>query len=149
MKNKMLKLVVVMILAILLFIIPGCAANRVDLVDTGVLSLEQHTTGKVYITWADIYEDRDGFVVTGVLRRRDTAGPPVKVHVDITILSPEGKILNEGRSSDIYIPRRIYRRTQTFKRFEVSFPGIPPEGSKVTITAHNSPHNNTENNSNS
>jgi len=133
MKKKLLSLVITTIFSSLTIVISGCATDRVDLVDAGVLSLEQHTTGKVYIAWSDAYEDGDGFVVTGVVRRRDTIGRPIKVHVDVTILSPDGKVLDEGRSSDIYIPRRIVGRSQSLKRFRVRFPSIPAKGSKVSI----------------
>ena len=133
MKKKLLSLVIATVFSLLAIVISGCATDRVDLVDTGVLSLEQHTTGKVYIAWSDAYEDGDGFVVSGVVRRRDTAGQPIKVHVDVTILSPDGKVLDEGRSSDIYVPRRIVGRGQSLKRFRVRFPSIPAEGSKVSI----------------
>ena len=133
MKKKLLSLVIATVFSSLAIIISGCATDRVDLVDTGVLSLEQHTTGKVYIAWSDAYEDGDGFVVSGVVRRRDTAGQPIKVHVDVTILSPDGKVLDEGRSSDIYVPRRIVGRGQSLKRFSVRFGSIPAEGSKVSI----------------
>ena len=149
MEKKVLEFVVVMVLVILVFVISGCAANRVDLVDAGVLSLEQHTTGKVYIAWSDAYEDGDGFVVTGVLRRRDTVGLPIKTHVDITIQSPDGTIIDESRSSDVHVPRRIIGRGQSLQRFRVRFPSIPAEGSKVSIVTHSGSHNNTENNGNS
>ena len=122
-----------MVLGMLAVVISGCATDRVDLVDSGVLSLEQHTTGKVYIAWSDAYEDGDGFVVTGVVRRRDTVGLPIKAYVDVTILSPDGNVLDEGRSSVIYVPRRIVGRSQSLKRFRVRFPSIPAEGSKVSI----------------
>ncbi len=114
----------------------GCSTNRVDLVDNGVLTLEKQAAEKVYIAWSDAYEDGDGFVVTGVLRRRDTVGLPIKAHVDITIQSPDGKVLNEGRSSDNYVPRRIVGKGQSFKRFKVRFPNIPVEGSKASIVVH-------------
>ena len=136
MEKKVLSLVIAMVFGILTIVISGCATDRVDLVDSGVLSLEQHTTGKVYIVWSDAYEDGDGFVVTGVLRRRDTVGLPIKVYVDVTILSPDGKVLDEGRSSDIYVPRHIIDRAQSLRRFRVRFPSIPAEGSKVSIVTH-------------
>lgn len=149
MKKKVLKSVAIIVLGLLTVVISGCATDRVDLVDAGVLSLEQHTTGKVYIAWSDAYEDGDGFVVTGVLRRRDTVGLPIKTHVDITIESPDGTIIDESRSSDVHVPRRIMGRGQSFKRFKVWFPNIPDKGSKVSIVTHSGSRNNTENNGNS
>ena len=149
MKKKVLKLAAVMVLGLLTIVISGCTTDRVDLVDAGVLSLEQHTTGKVYIAWSDAYEDGDGFVVTGVLRQRNTVGLPIKSHVDITIQSSDGTIIDESRSSDVHVPRRIIGRGQSLQRFRVRFPSIPAEGSKASIVVHSGSHNNTENNGNS
>ncbi len=147
--KKIVKMMILVIFVLPFGFLNGCATGRVDLVDAGVLSLEQHTTGKVYIAWSDAYKDGDGFVVAGVLRRRDTVGLPIKTHVDITIQSPDGKVLDEGRSSDVHVPRRIIGRGQSLQRFRVRFPSIPAEGSKVSIVTHSGSHNNTENNGNS
>ena len=117
-----------------------CYGPMVDLVDAGVLNLEQHTTGKVYIAWSDAYGD--GFVVTGVLRRRDTVGLPIKTHVDITIQSPDGTIIDKSRSSDVHVSKRIIGRGQSLQRFKVRFPKMPPQGSLVHLVSHNGLHNN-------
>ena len=74
--------------------------------------------------------------VSGVVRRHDTVGRPIKVHVDVTILSPDGKVLNDGSSSDIYVPRRIVSISQRLKRFKVRFPSIPAKGSKASIVVN-------------
>ena len=140
MKKKVLSLVNATVFGILTIVISGCATNRIDLVDSGVLSLEQHTTGKVYIAWSDAYKNGDGFVVTGVLKRRGTIGMPIKAHVDVTVLSPDGKVLDEARSSDVYVPRRITGRGQSLKRFRVSFSNIPPQGSSVRLVSHSGLH---------
>ena len=63
-----------------------------------------------------------------IIRRRDHIGLPIKKHVDVTILSPEGIILNEARSRDYYIPRDIIGRFEELQRFTVSFPNVPPQG---------------------
>ena len=139
MKKKVLSLVIAMVFGTLTIIISGCATDRVDLVDAGVLSLEQHTTGKVYIAWSDAHEDGDGFIVTGVLRRRDTVGLPIKAHVDVAILSPDGTVIDESRSSDVYVPRRIIGRGQSLQRFRVRFSNIPPPGSSVRLVSHSPP----------
>jgi len=141
MKKNILNLIIAIICGTSTIVITGCAGNQIDTADSG-LSLGQHTTGKVYIAWSDAYEDGDGFVVTGALKRRDTIGLPIKAHV--TIQSTDGTIINETRSSDIYVPRRITGRGQCLQRFRVRFPSIPAEGSKVSLVAHSGSHNNIE-----
>ncbi|MHC5060257.1 MAG: hypothetical protein ACYTFK_04130 [Planctomycetota bacterium] len=141
MKNKLLSLVVAIVLGLAAFVIPGCAGDRKDLVDSGVLSLENHAPGKVYIAWNDAYEDGDGFVITGVLRRLDQLGGPIRTHVDVTVLSPDGTVLDEARSSDMYVSRRITGRSYlSFKRFRVPLAEVPPKGSKVRVVTHSGSH---------
>ena len=141
MKKKVLSLVIATVFGILTIIISGCATNRVDLVDTGMLSLEQHNTGKVYIAWSGAYEQDDGFVITGVLRRRDRVGRAIRTHVDVTVLSPDGIIVDEVRSSDVYVARRITGRSYlSFERFKVCFPNVPAMGSSVRVVSHSGQH---------
>jgi len=136
MKKKVLSLVIATVFSLLTFLLPGCAMNRVDLVDTGKLSLEQHRTGKVYIAWSGAYEQDDGFVITGVLRRRDHVGMPIRTHVDVTVLSPDGTILDEARSSDVYVARRITGRSYlSFERFKVCLADTPAMGSSVRLVS--------------
>ncbi len=142
MKKKVLSLVIATVFSLLTFLIPGCAMNRVDLVDTGKLSLEQHNTGKVYIAWSGAYEQDDGFVIGGVLRRRDSVGAAIRTHVDVTVLSPDGTILDEARSSDVYVARRITGRSYlSFERFKVCLADIPASGSSVRLVSHSGRHN--------
>ena len=75
--KKIVKMMILVIFVLPFGFLNGCATDRVDLVDSGVLTLEKQATRKVYIAWSDAYEDGDGFVVTGVLRRRDTVGLPI------------------------------------------------------------------------
>jgi hypothetical protein len=141
MKKKVLSLVIATVFSLLTFLLPGCAMNRVDLVDTGKLSLEQHRTGKVYIAWSGAYEQDDSFVISGVLRRRDSVGTAIRTHVDVTVLSPDGTTLDEARSSDVYVARRITGRSYlSFERFKVRFPDIPATGSSVRVVSHSGRH---------
>lgn len=123
------------VLIMLVMFSSGCADNRINLVDDGVLTLEKQASGKVYIAWCDAYKNEDGITIAGVLRRRDHIGVPIKKHVDVTILSPEGTVLNEARSLDYYIPRDITGRFESFQRFRVNFPNVPPQGSVVRVIA--------------
>jgi hypothetical protein len=136
---------VIVVTLLLLVISSGCtAASRTDLVKSSVLNIEQQRTGKAYIAWSDVYEEDDGFVITGVLRRCDHVGVPIKTHVDITILSPDGTVLDEARSSDVYVSRRITGRGHlSFERFKVRFPSVPAQGSSARVISHSGEHNDT------
>ena len=141
--TKIMNTIIVTLL--FLVVISGCTAvSRTDLVKSGVINIERQRTGKVYIAWSDAYEDGDGFVVTGVLRRHDRLGGPIKTHVDITILSPDGTVLDKARSSDVHVSRRISGRGYPFDRFKVRFPSIPAQGSVVRVVGHSGQHDDTK-----
>lgn len=116
----------------------GCGANRVSLAGTAEIHLEQARAGKVYVAWSDAYQDEEGFVATGVVRRTDTVGGPIKVNVHITIVSPEGEVIDVAHCDDIRVPRRIATKIQGFERFKIRFPSVPPEGSSVRVVARSS-----------
>jgi len=114
----------------------GCATNRVDLVKSGMLTIEGRAEGKVQIAWSDAYEQAGSLRITGVLMRHDHVGTPIKAHVDATILSPDGRTLDTACSKAIYVPRRITGRGQSLKRFNIRFPRVPPKGSSVRLVCH-------------
>lgn len=121
-------------------IVSGCAVHCDDLVRAGVLTLEPHSAGKVSIAWSSACRQKDNLVIAGVLMRQDHVGLPIKAHVDITVLSPEGRALEESRTPDVYVPAHVTGRGQKFKRFEVRFRHVPPEGSTVRLVCHSDPH---------
>lgn len=116
----------------------GCGMSEMGLAREGMVHIDTAAPGKAYIAWSDAYEDEAGFVITGVVRRSDTVGPPVKVRVQASIISPDGAIIDEAQSGDIQVPRRITSRVQGFKRFEIRFPNVPPKGSSVRVVARSS-----------
>ncbi len=115
------------------------AENRINLVDSGVLTLEKQASEKVHIAWCDAYKNEDGITVTGVLRRRDLISSPIEKRVDVTILLPEGTVLDDARSADCYIPREIIGRVERLQRVTMSFPNVPFQ-SAVCIIACNGQH---------
>ncbi len=122
-------------------VVSGCATNRVDLVDAGVVTIDQQAAGKVYVAWSSAHECEDGMVITGVLRRSDHIGSPIKAHVDVTVISPGGRVVDTARSNHVYVPRRRTGRGQSLQRFTVRLPDIPPRGSSVRLVSHSGLHN--------
>jgi len=135
MKRETYKCLLRSVMVTLTVITAGCVANREDLVKSGHVTLQKHRTGKVYIAWCNAYEDGNELLMTGVLRRHDTVGLPIKAQVDVAVISPDGKVIDEGRSSGIYVPRRMVGRCQSFKRFNVRFSDVPPQGSSIRVVA--------------
>ena len=127
---------IVIFLTVTAAIVSGCAANRVDLVAAGVVTLEPHAAGKVAIAWSSVYKEDNSFVISGVLTRHDHVGFPIKAHVDATILSPDGRTLDAACSKAIYVPRQITGHGQSLKRFTIRFPHVPPQGSSVRLVCH-------------
>ena len=125
------------LLAVLLtVIVAGCAANRENLVKSGRVTLQKQATGKVDIAWCKACEEDNGLIVTGVVRRRDTVGAPIRVRVGVAVISPDGKTLDEACSSVISVPRRkVGRLNQSWKRFAVRLQMLPPRGSSVSVIA--------------
>jgi len=136
-KRETYKCLLRSVMVTLTVITAGCVANREDLVKSGHVTLQKHRTGKVYIAWCDAYEDGNELLMTGVLRRHDTVGLPIKAQVDVAVISPDGKVIEEGRSSGIYVPIRIRMvgRCQSFKGFNVRFSDVPPRGSSIRVIA--------------
>lgn len=116
----------------------GCGGRPAGLTDTGTIHLESQAPGKVYVAWSDAHEENGGFVVTGVLRRKDVVGPPIKATVEVEIVSPCGSILDKAQCDPLYVPHRKVSKVQGFERFRVHFPKMPPEGSSVRIVARSS-----------
>jgi hypothetical protein len=144
MEKKLLVAVIGMCLGIVVTTVPGCVTNRVSLVDQGIVSVDTVPSEKVSILWADVYEDGEDVVVYGTLRRRGYTGYPMKTHVDVTISSPDGTVLEEARTPDIDVPRYIlgkHTRSRGIrgKRFEVRFREVP-QGSKINMVVHVGPH---------
>ena len=135
MRKRLLSATIMLAIGIFVSIISGCAADRVDLVDSGFLTLKKEAIGKVRVAWSSVHEHEDGLVITGVLRRRDQVGSPIRTYVDVTVLSPNGQVVDTVRSDHVYVPRRITGRGQSFKRFKVYLPKVPPRGSSIRVVS--------------
>ena len=134
--------IAVAILLLLAVCSSGCmTATRTDLVKNGQVTIEQQRTGKAYIAWSSACKEKGDLVITGVLRRRDHVGWAIKTHVDVTILSADGTVLSETRSSGIYVARRITGRGYlSFERFKIRMANVPANGSLVHLVSHGGKH---------
>ncbi len=134
MKTKPSNIAVTAALSILAIVISGCS-NRISLVEQGVASVETKPSKNVEILWIDVLRDGEEIMVCGVVRRRYHTLYPLKTHVDAAILTPDGKVLREAHTPDIYVPMFVPCKGINWKRFEVRFPDMPGNFS-VQAAAH-------------
>ncbi len=142
---KKLTILFVSILAMTGIALSGCVSKRVDLVDTGAVSLQRLPSKDTHISRVDVFQDGDELVITGKLRRGLSSMPGLG-HVDIAIVDPEGKILKEVHTN--YFPRILARKQRRRilamarnqrqqANFGVRLPLVPPPGSTIRVTYHN------------
>ena len=124
MNNKSSNIAITATLSILAIAMSGCS-NRISLVEQGIASVETKPSKNVDILWTDVLRDGEEIIVYGVVRRRHHTIYPLKTHVDVAIHTPDGKILQEAHTPDIYVPRFVPGKGINFKRFEVRFPNMP------------------------
>ena len=124
MNNKSSNIAIAAALTILAITMSGCSSQN-SLVKQGIASVETKPSKKVEILWTDVFRESEEIRVCGVVRRRHHTIYPLKTHVDSAILTPDGKVLREARTPDIYVPRFVPRKGINWKRFEIRFPDMP------------------------
>ncbi len=132
--------VIIAVFGMVAFFLEGCAANRVDLVDKGMVSVETVPSKRIDILWIDVYRQGDDSIIYGVLQQRGQRMCPVKAHVDITIRAEDGSIRQELRSDDVYVPRHRVGKGPDWKRFKVRVPHGIAKGSAVSTVVHSGCH---------
>jgi hypothetical protein len=85
-------------------IVSGCATSRVNLVDTGAVSVEKIPSERIYISRVSVFQEGDELLVSGFVKRRHSSGPGGG-HVDIAIVGPDGGAVEKITVS--YFPRFI------------------------------------------
>jgi len=139
MNSKFLSIAFAVALSAVPTVMSGCSSNRISLVDQGVVSIEAEPSKNVRILWTDVYQDGEDIMIYGVVRRRSHTSYPLKTHVDIKVFNTDGKVLQEARTPDIYVPRRVPGKGINWKCFKLRLPDIP-ENSRVQAVAHSGLH---------
>ena len=111
----------------------GCADSLVDLGETGHVTVQAVSGEKTKILWAGVYQDGDDTLIKAALRRRLPTAYPLKTHVDIAVIAPNGEKYLETRTENIYVARNIPGEGPTVKFFRKHIPGKLPENSTVRI----------------
>lgn len=140
-KQNTINIAVLTLVLLAIFSSSCVASNRIDLVKNGTVTIAQERTGKAYISSSSAYEKNGELVITGVLRRRDHLGGPIKTHVDVEIVSAGGVVTGKVSSSDVKVSKRIVGRGyKSFERFTVRIANVPAKGSVIRLVSHSGSH---------
>ena len=111
----------------------SCADSLVDLTKTGQVAVETVSGEKTKILWARVYQDGDDTLIKAALRRRLPTAYPLRTHVDIVVIGPDGEKSLETRTENIYVPRNVPGKGPNVKFFQKRIPRTLPENSTVRI----------------
>jgi len=140
-KQNTINIAVLSLVLLAVFASSCIAANHINLLKNGTVTIETQRTGKAYIASSSAYQENGDLVITGVLRRRDHVGGPIKTHVDVAIASAAGNVTRQASSSDVKVSRRIVGRGyQSYKRFTVRISDVPAKGSVIRLVSHSGSH---------
>lgn len=120
----------------------GCAQNRVSLVASNTVSVEQKSTDHVYFPWIDVFQEDGTATVKGTIRQRRMHRHPMSGHIDVLLIAPDGQVIEQAQVT--IRPRRLSLRGPKEAHFEVPLSIVPPEGAVVRVQYHNRPHHTTE-----
>jgi hypothetical protein len=112
----------------------------VSLVDQEVLSIEKIPNERVEILWTDVYQDGEKVTISGALKQYGHSSSPLKVHIDASLIGPDGKLIEESYSSVLIVPRNVGANVD-WERFKICLVNTPPEGSLVKLNVHTEIHN--------
>jgi hypothetical protein len=123
------------ILALIVFAsgLAGCAFNRVNLVDEGVVRVERVDPETTCVARPAVYQDGDELLIRGSVKCHRFRGFS-RGHIDIAIVSAEGEVLQS--LSALYYPRIIPRKGGRESRFHVTIPLKPTAGAVVRLAFH-------------
>lgn len=137
MNVKILKFFCVLIILFVSMAGLACASKRINLIKNGTRKLEIIPSRGIHISKVYVIQEGDRLLIKGTVKRRSSYNVG-SGHIDISIISPEGEVLEKASTNFIprIIPSRPGRRKSLGSRFEVRLPTIPPAGSKVHVAYH-------------
>jgi YD repeat-containing protein len=133
MKMKKSNILITLALVVFGIITLGCASHRVNLVENGKIIIERVPSKNIYVSKAHVYQEENELLITGRVKRSNTSVLDGG-HVDIAVVSPEGKILDKVSTS--YTPRIIRRKGSRESLFSARLSMTPPEGTTVRLAYH-------------
>jgi hypothetical protein len=131
MKNILIFVFITMTIAV-----SGCATRGINISKNGTVTIEREASKKVFIPWADVYQDGNNLTIAGVVEQRYHSADSFKAYIDVTIWDDNGQPLKEARTVDIYVPRKSSGKGINWTDFNLTVPMVVPKGVIIKLTVH-------------
>ena len=114
----------------------GCATRGVNISKKGTVTIERIASEKVFIPWADAYQDGNNLTITGAVEQKYESADSFKVYIDVAIRDANDQLLKEVRTVDIYVPRKLTGKGINWTHFGVTSPIVVSKGMKIRLVVH-------------
>ena len=121
----------------LVLVTSGCTANRIDLIETKAIVLNEVVPPELKIN-TSVYEDDGNLVILGRLSRGSLDIRQIPGHIDIEVLSADKVELANIKATFRSLP--TWRHGPNPVAFKAELPGVPPVGATVQVKYHVSQH---------
>ncbi|MBL8668283.1 MAG: hypothetical protein JNM48_12550 [Rhodospirillales bacterium] len=121
----------------------SCAANRVDLTESGAVDVRIDDGARSPVKYVNVYLDAedDGTVIRGkIFGTRAPFFPRYGKHVHVVVMSPDGQVIADERPRIMWQTRSKFRSATG--RFTVRLEDALPSGAVVDVVYHEGFHRN-------
>lgn len=121
----------------------SCAANRVDLTESGAVDVRIDDGARSPVKYVNVYldaEDEQTVIRGKIFGTRLPFFPRYAKHVHVVVMSPDGQVIADERPRIIWQTRSIFRSGTG--RFTVRLADPVPSGAVVDIVYHEGFHRN-------
>ncbi len=123
--HKTSRCLLIVILLIGLFFIPACSSIRILPQRDEDIKVKLITNHHAHVHYPSVYREREQVVISGTLKGKRFK-PRLHGHVDIALISPEGKVKN---SQSV----KIYRKFPFNKNYKYGYKAVIPFSSDEEI----------------
>jgi len=135
MMGNISRLLTEMILTFGFVLVSGCASSNLNYAKQASVLFEYMPSEEVLIKDVHAFENGDGLVIVGKVKRSATnCCDAVRGHLDLALIAPDGFVLDAG--SFRYSPRNIPKVRGRSSHFKVVLPYIVPEDFVLRISYH-------------
>ncbi len=120
--------------AVLPAFLAGCLYGKPDLTRDGTVQLRTEPSKNVVLTGISARQEDGNLVVSGSVRRRGLVSAVLTGHVDLTLVGPDGKPIQEVATG--YTPSNIPQRGPRQTHFTARFGAVPVEGTTIRLRHH-------------